>query len=504
LNQTFVDFEFIIINDASNDNSENIIESYQDSRIKYFKNEKNLGIAKTLNKGLKLTQGKYIARMDSDDISLSERLDKQFKFMEKNQEIGVCGSYIEKFNVNMKRIAKNPIKHSDIKIELLFQNPLAHPTVIIRKKILDEYSFRYNSHFDGAEDYDLWERMSASIKFANIPEILLRYRTHKNQLSRIAPKKQAKIDKILKRQFVRLEIKKNDFKNILQANKKHKIYNNFSLIKKIYSLYFIGYKKNIKNFIKNKLFIKKMFTSTKKLIKIISTRIYKKSRKKNWQSAQKYELKHAINLMKSDYFKNLHKDFMSGHLYVSKGYSDNLMLKEFFMNDKNKWLEFVEYIKNKNCLDIGPCVFSPISTWDITKKKYGIEPLYKEINQWQKQNLVNSSYEKMRVFNEPAEKLIKEIVNQIDGAILCRNMLDHSDKWPFILINIANYAKPGCKLLLWTDLHHFGKEDDGHFNITLNVDSFKLFIKTIGFKIIREVNEPNREELNWGCFAKKI
>lgn len=92
LNQTFVDFEFIIINDASNDNSENIIESYQDSRIKYFKNEKNLGVAKTLNKGLKLAQGKYIARMDSDDISLPERLYKQFKFMEVYNDIDVCGS----------------------------------------------------------------------------------------------------------------------------------------------------------------------------------------------------------------------------------------------------------------------------------------------------------------------------------------------------------------------------------------------------------------------------
>lgn len=225
---------------------------------------------------------------------------------------------------------------------------------------------------------------------------------------------------------------------------------------------------------------------------------------KNQRSAQKYELDHAIVFMKSDYFKNLHKDFIVGSLNISNGHCDDLMLKEFFLDNKNNWFEFIKHIKDKNCLDIGPCVFSPLSTWDIAKKRYGIEPLYNKINYWQKQNLSSSVYENMDVFNESAEKLIKNLVNQIDGAILCRNMLDHTDKWPFVLINMANYAKPKCKLLLWTDLHHYGKEDEGHFNITMDVNAFKLFIKTIGFRIIREFNNPDRATLNWGCFAEKV
>jgi len=92
LNQTYTDYEFIIVNDGSNDKTEEIILSYNDNRIRYIKNEKNLQIVKSLNRGIELAKGRYIARMDADDISLPRRFEKQITFMENNLEIGVCGT----------------------------------------------------------------------------------------------------------------------------------------------------------------------------------------------------------------------------------------------------------------------------------------------------------------------------------------------------------------------------------------------------------------------------
>ena len=98
LNQTFNDFEFLIINDGSTDNSLDIIKSYDDPRITIINNETNLGLSHTLNKGIELARGEYIIRMDADDISLSIRLEKQIEFMDSNQHIGICGSWIQTFD----------------------------------------------------------------------------------------------------------------------------------------------------------------------------------------------------------------------------------------------------------------------------------------------------------------------------------------------------------------------------------------------------------------------
>lgn len=177
LNQTFTDFEFIIINDASTDSTKDIVESFKDPRIKLINNERNQGVAKSLNIAISAAKGKYIARMDADDISLPERFQTQFNFMEKNPDIDICGSWMKTFGDN-QRIVKAPEQHNEIKDELFFLCSMLHPTIIFKKNL----TLQYSSDFPRAEDYDLWSRTINKLKFANIPEVLLLYRIHDNQI----------------------------------------------------------------------------------------------------------------------------------------------------------------------------------------------------------------------------------------------------------------------------------------------------------------------------------
>ncbi len=182
LNQTFKDFELLLINDASTDNSEKIINSYNDSRIIYIKNEQNLGLIKTLNKGLDLAKGEFIARMDQDDISHSERFEKQLIIFKKNPEIGVCGTWFTLFRENHKdKIIEHPEYNDSIKIGLLTSCFIGHPTVMMRKKAIENY--RYDVNYQAAEDFELWTRLIRVTQFYNIQESLLKYRFHSSNIS---------------------------------------------------------------------------------------------------------------------------------------------------------------------------------------------------------------------------------------------------------------------------------------------------------------------------------
>ncbi len=178
LNQTYTNFEFIIINDGSTDKTEEIILSYDDSRIVYVKNEENLQIVKTLNKGIDLAKGKYIARMDADDISVSERFEKQLLFMKKNPEIDICGTWMQILD-QADSIWKYPKYHEEIKAQLLFNTPVAHATSMMKRSFFDNLS--YSVFSDKAEDYHLWSEAINSKKFENITEVLYLYRWHPNQ-----------------------------------------------------------------------------------------------------------------------------------------------------------------------------------------------------------------------------------------------------------------------------------------------------------------------------------
>jgi len=181
LNQSYSDFEFIIINDASTDNSEKLICSYTDSRIRYIKNEQNIGLIRTLNKGLDLCNGDYIARMDQDDIANDKRLEKQNDILDKNPEIGVCGSWFTLFGTRNNHVAKHPEHPEHIKIGMLAYCAIGHPTVMMRKSSLQ--GLKYDEDYQAAEDYEFWTRLLRITKFYNIQESLLDYRLHETNMS---------------------------------------------------------------------------------------------------------------------------------------------------------------------------------------------------------------------------------------------------------------------------------------------------------------------------------
>ena len=200
LNQTFTDFEFIIVDDQSTDSSWQIIQEYanKDSRIVAVKNTGKKGCYPARNCGHKLAKGKYIAVMDSDDIALPQRLQTQFDFMEQNPDIGICGSWAKNFG-NQNDIIKTPITHDEIRDTSFFYSPMVHPTAMFTNNAIC-----YSEEHSSAQDYKLWCRKINEFKFANIPKVLLLYRRHSSQTD---GKKQNDIANFIRIKNVRLHFK---------------------------------------------------------------------------------------------------------------------------------------------------------------------------------------------------------------------------------------------------------------------------------------------------------
>lgn len=196
LNQTFADFELILINDGSTDASEKIVLSYEDKRIKYFSNETNKGLIYTLNRGLRLARGKYIARMDADDISLPTRFEKQVRILEENPSIIVCGSRIAYFGIKKRKsVYIAPESSEENKKWLVRESCFAHPTVMMRKEVLVNNRISYHPDYKNAEDYKLWIDLAPYGEFYNIQEVLLNYRLSSTQITQshnMAQKKNAR------------------------------------------------------------------------------------------------------------------------------------------------------------------------------------------------------------------------------------------------------------------------------------------------------------------------
>ncbi len=191
LNQTFKDFEFIIIDDASSDKTLSIIKQYndKDKRIVLIQNEKNIGLTKSLNKGIKLAKGDYIARMDADDVSKNERFQYQIDFLQRNQDITIVGTYMAFIDKNGKKfkIWKTPLDHENIREELKHGSAFCHGSVMIRRDAMLQIE-GYREKIKYSEDYDCWLRLTELYKGANINKILYLYRTipeaiSKNKLS---------------------------------------------------------------------------------------------------------------------------------------------------------------------------------------------------------------------------------------------------------------------------------------------------------------------------------
>lgn len=182
-NQTFSDFELIIINDCSTDGTESIIMSYKDNRIVYIKNEKNLGVAKSLNKGFDIAKGEYIVRMDADDISFPYRFKKQIEYMDSNPKVGVCGGALIIFGDEEEKKYVYSKHDAEIRVDMIFSPAFAHPAVMIRNSILQKYNLRYNPEFEKAEDYKMWYDILSVSEGHNLQECILKYRHHNKQVS---------------------------------------------------------------------------------------------------------------------------------------------------------------------------------------------------------------------------------------------------------------------------------------------------------------------------------
>ncbi len=257
LNQTYNYFEFIIIDDCSTDSSVEIIKSYNDPRIVLIQNEINSGLTKSLNNGLSVAQGEFIARMDSDDYSYPKRFQKQIEYMNSHPDTIVCGTWINYFgegaavknNSGLYRVLPD---RETMKIQLLFDNStnIVHPTAMFRHKMLLDNNLKYNEAYKFAQDYRMWVDCCRIGTCYNLPEVLLKYRVHNKSITGDKSTEQAECAKnIMIEQLSWLGLEKpNNFdlvhigllsqrkkycleikqwiNIILSANKKYKIYNN--------------------------------------------------------------------------------------------------------------------------------------------------------------------------------------------------------------------------------------------------------------------------------------
>lgn len=206
LNQTLGDFEFILVNDGSTDGSGDLLKDLSDPRVKLLANPSNIGLTASLNLGLDLARGKYLARMDADDLSEPPRLQRQVEFLEAHPQIGIVGCSRHLINEEGKTIAIAPAMEDDLAIrwKCLMGNPFAHPTVMIRRRVLLDYALRYDPSFRTAQDYELWTRLLPCTQAANIAEPLLRYRL-RNGISRGSKSQQlANHDRIIRLAIERL------------------------------------------------------------------------------------------------------------------------------------------------------------------------------------------------------------------------------------------------------------------------------------------------------------
>ncbi len=184
LSQTFTDFEFIIINDGSKDNSRQLIESYTDPRIRLI-NQSNRGLVYSLNKGVKIARGRFIARQDADDISLPSRLEKELQLITTSERLGLVGSfftYISEAESEPSTTITSTTKDLDLKRSLLIVNPFAHGSTLTRREAIIEAG-GYRDNYGPTEDYDLWRRMMNNWEFAVVPESLYWYRINPNSIS---------------------------------------------------------------------------------------------------------------------------------------------------------------------------------------------------------------------------------------------------------------------------------------------------------------------------------
>ena len=213
LMQTYKNIELILIIDGG-DNVD-CLSKYNDNRLHIIRHKNSLGLANRLNEGISLARGDYIARMDSDDYSLPDRLERQVCFMEENPEIDICSTFAKKFG-DSDAIVINPYtKSSYICARLFVSNFIIHPTVMFRKESIKKYDIKYNQSYRYSQDYELWARLSNECTFAIIPRIELLYRVHSHQVSKAKKEIQENyFGETVSANLERLGLSRNDIKYI--------------------------------------------------------------------------------------------------------------------------------------------------------------------------------------------------------------------------------------------------------------------------------------------------
>lgn len=287
INQSYAWFEFIIIDDCSNDVYEYILKNYNDKRIRLYKNEKNLGVAKTLNKGLELARGDFIARMDSDDIAHKKRISKQLIFLKKNPSIDLLGSSVI-FIGKKSGIKRFPRSSDEIRASLFFGSPFVHPAIMFRANKFNEYNIKYDSDYS-SEDFELWTRC-AQIKdfnFYNHPKALLKYRVHTKQVTSQSKKNIRDHSDVIRENYIRsfgLNFNEDEMKlfNSFSSGEENLFFDDFVKIDKLLLRLIENNKqsKNIDTKSLEKVFTNKLFKEYLRKLKLlrVSVKSYKHSK----------------------------------------------------------------------------------------------------------------------------------------------------------------------------------------------------------------------------------
>lgn len=185
LRQSFCDFEFIIVDDASTDGTRDLIRSFKDARVRLIENREKRGQTRSLNRGLELAGGEFVARQDADDISEPERLAKQAAFLETNARVALVGTWYKKVDATGASLGLRevPCQWLEIRWALMFFCPFVHSSIMLRKTAVLEKIGVYNEEFVYAQDYELWSRIAAQLPVANLPEYLVRFRMSEGSMT---------------------------------------------------------------------------------------------------------------------------------------------------------------------------------------------------------------------------------------------------------------------------------------------------------------------------------